>query len=180
MMEEEKKNIEVMDGGLVINIINVIGQRGNDKRVREIDIVISEYMQCKQAVYQFRLKVLWFIREYISQQKENSKSSKQRLYLEKVGNLMEYHYYFQKQYDGEYKEWNNQIQQKYMKEISEYEKLVGWQSNNHLVVKMTTDKFHRKLNRVIRLYRGDISESIQVVREGYSNKYIKGDVEGVY
>ena len=71
-------------------------------------------------------------------------------------------------------------QQKYIEQIREYEKLVGWQSNNHLVVKMTTDKFHRKLNKIIRLYKADINESIHSIKDIYQNMDIKSDIPSFY
>ena len=48
------------------------------------------------------------------------------------------------------------------KEIEDYKKLAGWDSNNYLILKATVEKFHKKIYRICKKFKDFLNEPLRV------------------
>lgn len=65
------------------------------------------------------------------------------------------------------------------KEIEDYRKLAGWDSNNYLVLKATVEKFHKKIFRICKKYKDFLGEPVRVhVLDKCRNEILCNSFEG--
>ena len=61
-----------------------------------------------------------------------------------------------------YNEVKSAEKRKFDQEIKDYGKMAGWNFNNYVTLKQTVEKFHKKVNRIIKGFKDFLSEPLRI------------------
>lgn len=160
LLYNKHNELQAQDMCLVYSLLEVF----SNQDARQLAVVLQQYVSSsKVGTFTKRLQVVLVVAELALQ-----KQQIQTYYI--LYNTYIYYSQFLLQYHQVLKDSYTSC----IKDIEEYEQLQGWHSNNYHVLRATSDKFHKRLNKIVKNYQEVLHSSISniVINKAIQSYYV--------